>query len=91
MVDKALYSGAFAYTSPPPKVVMSTEMRSSGTEGLGIGGAEMEDETPFVSKFSILNFSDGKKGKQNHSAQAQKMPKLVSGEKKEHLNVFKMC
>lgn len=82
-LEKILYSGAFAYTSPPERVIISDSINQSC--GIGDNDAADETTTPFNTKFTVLKFNTANGKKANSSA------KKLGSKRKAKLNIFKNC
>ena len=78
-----MYSGAFAYTSPPERVMLSDN--TNHYTSLAANGSDVPDGvTSFSAKYTVLKFNSDTK-KFNSSA-------VKSGSKRKNkVNVFKKC
>ena len=81
-LEQILYSGAFAYTSPPQRVMHSDNIDQVGSNNDDVPG--VNETTPFNSKFTILKFNSANQTFKNTSA-----TKLGSKRKLKVNNVFK--
>lgn len=86
-LEQILYSGAFAYTSPPERVMLSDNVYQYGSFGENCGAAKYQQEsTPFNSKFTVLKFNSDSQNQNKVSRSPKKMNSL----KKAKVNVFKL-
>lgn len=88
-LQQILYSGAFAYTSPPERVMLSDNVYQYGSFGnnQAADSTKYEQEsTPFNSKFTVLKFNSDSQNK----AKMSRSPKKMNSIKKSKVNVFKL-
>ena len=89
-LDHLLYSGAFAYTSPPERVLLS----DSTNNYYGHLDQNTAGVSSFTTKFTVLKFnSDNKNVKNAANKSASKAPGSFSkvSNKSKKVNIFKNC